>query len=103
MFHNDSMLGSSFGAVCCSKEVSAAYPSVEKVSGTQMHRPWYIDFRGDPLICSKVDFAKNVIFENVAEANARVYWEVYHFAKAMSKDNSNFRMGPWWANQRTFF
>ena len=68
-----------------------------------MHRPWYIDFRGDPLICSKVDFAKNVIFENVAEANARVYWEVYHFAKAMSKDNSNFRMGPWWANQRTFF
>ena len=52
---------------------------------------------------SKVDFAKNVIFENVAEADARVYWEVRHFANAISADNSNFRMAPWWAHQRTFF
>ena len=68
-----------------------------------MNRPWYIDFRGDPMMLSKVDIAKNLIIEDVDKANTQVFWEVRHFAKAISKDNDKFRIGPWWAHQRYFF
>ena len=49
-----------------------------------MHRPGYIDFRGDPLMLSKIDFAKNVIFEDRAEWDPQVYWELRHFANAFT-------------------
>ena len=65
-----------------------------------MNRPWYIDFRENPMMLSKVDIAKNLIIEDVDNKNTQVFWEVRHFAKAISKDNDKFRIGPWWAHQR---
>ena len=68
-----------------------------------MHRPWYIDFRGDPMMLSKVDIAKTLIIENVNKDNTQVFWEVRTFAKTISKYKHKFQMKPWWAHQRYFF
>ena len=45
-----------------------------------MHRPWYIDFKHDPLLLSMIEFTKNVIFANRAVLDPQVYWELRHFA-----------------------
>ena len=54
--------------------------------GPARHLPWYIDFRGDPLLLSKLAVTKNVIFVNRAESEPEVYWERRHFAKTLNAD-----------------
>ena len=71
--------------------------------GPARHRPWYIDFRGDPLLLSKLAFTKNVIFVNRAESEPEVYRELRHFTKALNADIENFNMKNWWGHQKRCF
>ena len=71
--------------------------------GPARHRPWYIDFRGDPLLLSKIAFTKNVIFVNRAESDPEVYWEIRHFGKAFNANNKEVNLKKWWEPKTRLF
>ena len=68
--------------------------------GPAKHRSWYIDFRNSPELHSALEFTKNVIFEDRAESDPEVYWEIRHFGKAFHKNHKKVNVTSWWRNQK---